>query len=387
MKHREELIRSLEGAVAQRESDLSFVLKEKFHLSKEIVASRSASQPSGGPSSFGVHQSASVPVQFRTVGNGISRQPANSCTASEPQAEAFAAQRLQPESSDCSDPEDRSGIGVHCSVSGTSRGSRKNSRKAPKGSGCGEAEELSLKRVTWRETQSPNRLSTEEIDGAEEMESTAPADAPREEEALAATSQSASSPHSCLQQSGAAEGDSPVKQELTVEPGLSLSDDESNEDTVPIGLPPEAPEKSCSATSAADPRRNELRPSRCSETSRSKNLLGNAAAYLDLNSWWLGKNVAQTEQYNDCMAASVASEGKHKAEEDGRGPVETRKNTRSIHFTTAVDQERKVVDGAGEGGDPTDSSDPHSGTRVRTGLFRSTVWPLGRQLSRTCFYL
>ncbi|CDJ65090.1 hypothetical protein, conserved [Eimeria necatrix] len=369
LKHREELIRSLEGAVAQRESDLSFVLKEKFHLSKEIVASRSASQPSGGPCPFGVHQNASVPVQSTTVGNGISLQPANSCTAGEPQAEAFAAQRLQPESSSCSDPEDRSGVGVPCSFSGTSRGPKSDSRKAPKRNDCGEAEELSPKRVTWRETQSPNRLSTEEIDGAEEMEGTAPADAPREVGALAATSQSASSAHSCPRQSGAAEGDSTVKQELPVEPGLSFSGDE---DTVSIGLPPEAPEKSCSATSAADPRRNELRPSKCSETSRSKDLLANAAEYLDLNSWRLDKNLAQAEQYNGCMAVSVASEGKHKAEEaklDERGRVETRNNTRNIHFSTAIDQDRKVVDGAGEGGDPTDSPDLHSGTRFQAELF------------------
>ncbi|KAL8431400.1 hypothetical protein Efla_001755 [Eimeria flavescens] len=44
LRHREELIRSLQGAIAQRESDLSFVLKEKFQLSKEIVLSRSAAQ-------------------------------------------------------------------------------------------------------------------------------------------------------------------------------------------------------------------------------------------------------------------------------------------------------------------------------------------------------
>ena len=49
LRHREDLIRSLEGAVAQRDSALSFVLKEKFHLSKAIVASRAAAcQSSAG---------------------------------------------------------------------------------------------------------------------------------------------------------------------------------------------------------------------------------------------------------------------------------------------------------------------------------------------------
>ena len=51
LRHREDLIRSLEGAVAQRDSALSFVLKEKFHLSKAIVASRAAAcQSSAGES-------------------------------------------------------------------------------------------------------------------------------------------------------------------------------------------------------------------------------------------------------------------------------------------------------------------------------------------------
>lgn len=44
LRHREELIRTLEEAIAKRESDLSFVLKEKFHLSKRFIASRFSSQ-------------------------------------------------------------------------------------------------------------------------------------------------------------------------------------------------------------------------------------------------------------------------------------------------------------------------------------------------------
>lgn len=44
LKHREDLIRSLEGTVAQKESDLSFLLKEKFRLSKDIIASRSTAR-------------------------------------------------------------------------------------------------------------------------------------------------------------------------------------------------------------------------------------------------------------------------------------------------------------------------------------------------------
>ncbi|CDJ31819.1 uncharacterized protein EMH_0070050 [Eimeria mitis] len=51
LRHREDLIRSLEGAVAQRESDLSFVLKEKFQLSKAIVASRVSSSGAAATSS------------------------------------------------------------------------------------------------------------------------------------------------------------------------------------------------------------------------------------------------------------------------------------------------------------------------------------------------
>ncbi|KAL8454573.1 hypothetical protein Emed_000294 [Eimeria media] len=69
LRHREELIRSLEGTIAQRESDLSFVLKEKFQLSKTIVASRSAAQPCNVNTQLGVQQLSSADTAADTVGS------------------------------------------------------------------------------------------------------------------------------------------------------------------------------------------------------------------------------------------------------------------------------------------------------------------------------
>ncbi|KAL8435669.1 hypothetical protein ACSSS7_002330 [Eimeria intestinalis] len=74
LRHREELIRSLEGTIAQRESDLSFVLKEKFQLSKTIVASRSAGQPCNattppGVRPPGVQRSSSADSTAKNVGD------------------------------------------------------------------------------------------------------------------------------------------------------------------------------------------------------------------------------------------------------------------------------------------------------------------------------
>ncbi|KAL8272685.1 hypothetical protein Esti_003389 [Eimeria stiedai] len=70
LRHREELIRSLEGIIAQRESDLSFVLKEKFHLSKTIVASRSAAQPCNVTTLLGVQRLSSADAVADSVGHG-----------------------------------------------------------------------------------------------------------------------------------------------------------------------------------------------------------------------------------------------------------------------------------------------------------------------------
>ncbi|KAL8450788.1 hypothetical protein Emag_003076 [Eimeria magna] len=69
LRHREELIRSLEGTIAQRESDLSFVLKEKFQLSKTIVASRSAAQPCNANTLPGVQQLSSADTVADSVGS------------------------------------------------------------------------------------------------------------------------------------------------------------------------------------------------------------------------------------------------------------------------------------------------------------------------------
>ncbi|OEH79860.1 hypothetical protein cyc_06817 [Cyclospora cayetanensis] len=83
LRHREELIRSLEGTVAQKESELSFVLKEKFELSKVVVASRSASL-SCAPSYLGAQRVSSAETSAESFDD--SAESPGGCTAVDPNA-------------------------------------------------------------------------------------------------------------------------------------------------------------------------------------------------------------------------------------------------------------------------------------------------------------
>ncbi|XP_026193333.1 myosin-3 [Cyclospora cayetanensis] len=83
LRHREELIRSLEGTVAQKESELSFVLKEKFELSKVVVASRSASL-SCAPSYIGAQRVSSAETSAESFDD--SAESPGGCTAVDPNA-------------------------------------------------------------------------------------------------------------------------------------------------------------------------------------------------------------------------------------------------------------------------------------------------------------